>query len=262
MLPGAYIPTPVPISWKTRLAAVQAWLGNDCMFSHRTAGALLGLDGVPTDFVEVVCHRGRRQPGVVVHRLLATDRPGCLLVGGFPITDTERTILDLFAVMGRSTAALALDDALRKRLTTLERLWDTYGEVGGRGRNGSASFRRALLMRDDRDGSLASRMETMFHRILRGLPPPVAVPQHAVETSGGRFYLDFAYPHVKLGLEAHSIRWHLGVEKAKRDLVRDRLLKRSGWTILYFSWDDLRFRREETAEEILEVRTKLERGLL
>ena len=53
---NAFVPVGVPVTWKTRLAAVDAWLGDDFLFSHRTAGALLNLDGVPADFIEVVCH--------------------------------------------------------------------------------------------------------------------------------------------------------------------------------------------------------------
>lgn len=117
-------------------------------------------------------------------------------------------------------------------------------------------------MRDSQSGMLASRMEVLLANILRRLPRPKAEPQYPVETATGRYFLDFGYPHVKLGIEAHSIKWHLGVDGAKRDMARDRSLKRCGWTLLYYSWDDLRFRPEDTGAEILEVRTKLERGLL
>lgn len=105
-------------------------------------------------------------------------------------------------------------------------------------------------------------MEALLLAITRTIPPPTVTPQFLVEADGGRYYLDFAYPHVKLGIEAHSIRWHLGAEKAKKDLKRDRRLKRCGWTMLYYPWDDLRFRSDDVRNEILDVRTQLERRLL
>ena len=256
-LPGVYIPAAVPITWQTRLAAVRAWLGDDCLFSHRTAGALLGLDGVPSALVEAVCHRGRSAEGVILHRIGPFDRPRRLFVEGFPVTNTERTILDLFSVLTEGPASLAMEDGLRKRLTTIDRLWDVYSEHGRPGRNGARTFRRALLCRDHADGTLQSRMESLMRGLLRRLPGQQAVPQFPVDTEGGRFFLDFAYPDVKLGLEAHGIRWHLGNERAKQDLARDRWLKRWGWTTLYYAWDDLRFRPDEVAAEVLEVRDSL-----
>lgn len=256
-LPGVYIPAGVPITWRTRLAAVRAWLGEDCLFSHRTAAALLQLDGVPPDLIEVVCHSGRSAEGVIVHRIRRRDRPRRLHVEGFPITNTDRTIIDLFSVLSERSASLALEDALRKRLTTIDRLWDVYAVQGRPGRNGAKAFRRALLARDHADGTLQSRMESLMRGILRRLPGEQAIPQFPVETEGGRFLLDFAYPEVKLGLEAHSIRWHLGAERTKRDLARDRWLKRCGWSTLYYAWDDLRFRSHEVAVEVLEIREQL-----
>ena len=262
-MPKSYVPAGVPVTWGTRLAAIQAWLEPDCVFSHRCAAALMGLDGVSDRFLEVACHRAPRPPkGVIVHRLRREDQPRTIFIDGFPVTNPERTVFDLYAVLPPQVATLALEDALRKRMTTIDRLWDTYGELGKPGRNGSAGFRRALLVRDDADGKLASRMESLLLHILRKLPAPAAVPQYPIETGGGRFYVDFAYPDVKLALEAHSIRWHLGVDKNNKDLVRDRWLKRAGWTTLYYSWDDMRFRSEDVRREVLEVRSSLQSRLL
>ena len=232
------------------------------MLSHRSAGELLELDGVPNGFVELVCHAGRSAYGVTVHRLREEDRPRRMHAKGFPITQVERTLMDLFAVLPAYSASLALEDALRRQLTTIDRLWELYGDLAKPGRNGCRAMRHDLLRRDHDDGKLASRMEALLLRITKTIPPPKATPQFLVETEGRRYYLDFAYPHVKLGIEAHSIRWHLGNEKAKKDLSRDRNLKRAGWTMLYYPWDDLRFRSDDVRAEILEIRTQLERRLL
>jgi len=260
--PRAFVPAGVPIEWATRLAAATAWGGPDSLLSHRTAGELLELDGVPSGFVELVCHSGRSAHGITVHRLRAEDRPRRHHVKGFAITTVDRTLLDLFAVLPARDASLALEDALRKKMTTIDRLWECYGQLAKPGRNGCRALRHDLLKRDSADGKLASRMEALLLSIVKSIPPPMAIPQFEVETEGRRYYLDFAYPHVKLGLEAHSIRWHLGAEKAKRDLARDRRLKRCGWTLLYYPWDDLRFSADEVRAEIIDVRTKLERRLL
>jgi very-short-patch-repair endonuclease len=82
-----------------------------------------------------------------------------------------------------------------------------------------------------------------------------------VDIGSRHYYLDFAYPHVKLGIEAHSMRWHLGLSKVTSDLDRDRRLTADGWTLLYYPFDDLRVRPDYVAAEVLDVRRSLETRL-
>ena len=100
-------------------------------------------------------------------------------------------------------------------------------------------------------------MEASLIRILRSLPGHPAATQHEVCVGDDRFFIDFAYPDVQLGIEAHSLRWHMGRERWQRDLVRDRKLKRVGWTMLYYSWDDIHLRSDDLRTEILDIRTSL-----
>jgi hypothetical protein len=153
---------------------------------------------------------------VVTHRLRRDDRPRSLWVRGFRTTNVERTLLDLFSVLPRRGAELALEDPLRRRLTTLDRLWDLYREVGGPGRNGSDGLRKSILVHDHRDGSLAGRMEASLIRILRSLPVPPAAAQHEVRIGDDRFFIDFAYPDEQLGIEAHSLMAYGAREMAAR----------------------------------------------
>lgn len=258
--PRAYVPAGTPVTWHTKLAAAQASIGLGFMFSHRTAGALMELDGVPEGAIEIVSHSSPRLNDVIVHRLRPEDCPRPAHFQGFRTTNVERTLLDLFAALGANPAELALEDALRRRLTTLGRLWLMSEEMGRCGRNGSRPFRRCLLLHDHRDGTLQSRMEARLRRIVSSIPGPPAQPQCRVEAGDHNYAIDFAYPHVLLGIEAHSLRWHFGRERWVRDLQRDRRLKRIGWTLLYFPWDDIHLDPKGVAAEILAVRTSLERG--
>jgi very-short-patch-repair endonuclease len=257
LLPSTYLVGGAPLTWHAHLHAARLWLGEDCLFSHRTAAALVELDGVAPGWIEVLAPKGVRASGVLVHRLRNDDRPRSMWVRGFRTTSVDRTLLDLFAVLPQRQAELALEDALRRRLTTLDRLWDVYREVGGPGRNGCGGLRMSLLMRDHRDGSLASRMEAGLMRILRSLPGPPVVTQAEVVIEDDRFIIDFAYPQVRLGIEAHSLRWHMGRERWQRDLSRDRKLKWARWTMLYFSWDDIHLRGDELKAQILDIRSSL-----
>lgn len=216
------------------------------------------LDGVTGDGpIEITLSRSAAAPGVIVHRIPPDLRVRTIFADGFRITNVDRTLLDLFSVVPPAAAELALEDALRKRMTTLDRLWDTARSPSASGRKGCKSFRKALLVRDNRDGTLQSRMEAKLLTILRRAPQPRVVSQQEVLVEDERFFLDFAFPEVKLGIEAHSLKWHLGEAKWKRNLQRDRKLKVIGWTLLYYSWDDIDLRPDQVLKEILEVRDRL-----
>ncbi|MBA2726238.1 MAG: hypothetical protein H0U53_09630 [Actinobacteria bacterium] len=68
-----------------------------------------------------------------------------------------------------------------------------------------------------------------------------AVPDHEVTVAGSRFFLDFAFPEVKLGIECQSVRWHLGDEALRRDSARMRKLSLAAWMILPYCWDEVVF---------------------
>jgi hypothetical protein len=67
------------------------------------------------------------------------DCPTRRTIEGIPVTSVERTLLDLAGLVPARTAGLCLDDALRRRLTTLGRLQKALSENGGVGRKGSVS---------------------------------------------------------------------------------------------------------------------------
>jgi very-short-patch-repair endonuclease len=237
-------------------------LGPISLFSHRTAGALLGLEGIPEGEVEVLIPSPRRAEGVTVHRLENDDRPRSVFVDGFRITNAERTLLDLYSALSQGNLEGALEDALRRRLTTLDRLWSIYAKKGRPGRKGCKAFRAALLRHDARDGTLASRMEAKLRRILSRLPGESAIPQHEVRVDEHRYVIDFAYPDIALGIEAQSLKWHLGHDRWIYDMRRDRRLKMVGWTMLYYPWDDIHLNPDQVGTEIQRIRTELELRLL
>lgn len=129
-------------------------------------------------------------------------------------------------------------------------MWDVWESDGGRGRKGTKNLRRLLAARDDRDRLLSQKFEAKMMRILRRIQPTKLVVQCRVRDGARNYYLDFAFPHAWLGIECHSIKWHMGEERFKQDLARDRRLKLLGWTILYFSWDDVVFAPGQVEAEV------------
>lgn len=69
---------------------------------------------------------------------------------------------------------------------------------------------------------------------------PVPVPQFEVRLPGERkAFLDFAWPDVRLALEADSYRHHAGRLAWSRDRTRNNAVISRGWRILPVTWDDM-----------------------
>jgi very-short-patch-repair endonuclease len=236
-----------PESWHGRLAAAEEWVGPETIFSHLTAGALYGLDGVPKGIVELTAPTTKSDHRVTIHR----RRGGPLRsrsVRGFRVTTVEQTLLDLCAVLPPVKCGRALDDALRRRLTTLPRLQEHLD--CSKSKSGAPVLRRLLSFRDDRDSEVASRLETRLLRILKRISGHGFVPQLRVEAAGHIYFLDFGFPAEMVAVEGHSIRWHLGEDAFKSDVKRDRRLTLLGWRVLYFLWDEVWFEPERVEAEV------------
>lgn len=248
--PCVYRLAGVPVTPLLKIMAAWLW-AQEGFISHRSAAELYQLDGIDTyPRVELSAYSGRSRAGLLVHRLQLTDQPTPRLVHGIPTSPPERVLFELAGILPLHLAGLALDDALRRRLTTLDRVWNEWETRGKRGRKGTRKLKILLMSRDDREGLLRSRLEAKMLRILKRIGGHEVVPNLLVRAAGRTAYLDFAYPDLKVAIETHGARWHAGDEHWKKDLRRDRWLKKLGWTVLYFSWDDVHLASREVEEEI------------
>src|SRR5579884_419273 len=144
MLPGVYRIAGAPTRGRQAALAAALWAGEDSRVSHLTAAVLWNLDGVVTRRVEITVpyECTRRHPAVVVHRtktLPAVDRD---VVHGIPVTTVARTLVDLAGSVDATVLETALDDALRKQLTTCAFVEWRVRELGRTGRAGVAVLRR------------------------------------------------------------------------------------------------------------------------
>jgi very-short-patch-repair endonuclease len=74
------------------------------------------------------------------------------------------------------------------------------------------------------------------------------VPQYRLQLPDGTIvFLDFAYPEVKLAIEADSYLWHASLADWQRDRGRNGEVIALGWAILPITWDTVRFHRERAA---------------
>lgn len=143
VLPGVYRLSGAPSSWLQRLTAALLWAGPNSCASHRSAAALLGLDGFDEDIVELTTTRSlKTRPGVVVHRVGRLWDYDMMLKGPFMLTTPARTLLDLGAVATADGIELALEDALRRKLTTLSALRWELRTRGGQGKPGTVVLKK------------------------------------------------------------------------------------------------------------------------
>ncbi|MFN2526666.1 MAG: DUF559 domain-containing protein [Actinomycetota bacterium] len=211
--------------------------------SHRAAGAIWNLDGIVPGKLEITvpfASGGLRLAEFKIHRTRFMPPSDLSSHGRLPLTSSERTLVDLAAVVSAQALEAALDSALRKRITNLSRVRSCLDRIDNRPFRGIGSLRRLVKDRTAGASVTGSPLETTFLAIVRraGLPEPRRqLWIRDGKRSVGR--VDFAYPEAKLVIEIDSLEHHFGREAMQRDRRRDNELKRLGWTVLRFTAADL-----------------------
>lgn len=250
VLPKTYRLVGTEQTWEQELLSFCRWSGG--VASHRAAAALWRLSGIPAGTIELVVSHPRKKvrADLVLHvsgELPNGDRSS---VAGIPVTSPTRTLLDLGAVVEETVLETALEDALRRGLTSPARIRWQLQTQGQRGRAGTAALRRLIAIRSEQPAA-ESALETRLARWFRStkLPPPVRQHRLVVDDRViARF--DFAYPDKKLAIEAHSFMWHSGRDRWVKDVQRERLVRMAGWDVMYVVDEDLR--RGALEEQIAE----------
>lgn len=254
VLPSVYAVEGAPESWRRRLKAAALWFGPRCVFSHRTAAALWGLTRFEGEegpaVISATCHRPEAG-GVRVVRVRALLPREVTFRSGFRVTSIERTLLDLAAEESDLTLETSVDDALRLKLTTVERL-EAFLErrVGARG---IPALRRVVSERAGRGGVPESELEARVLALLdeSGLPRPSL--QQKVRAHGRRYRLDFRFEGVPVVIEADGYAWHSTVEAFEADRRRINALTARGYRVLRWTWAALDERPDELLDELREV---------
>ena len=241
-------------TWHQRIMA--ATLATGAVASHRAAAFLHGLEGI-VPRLEVTVGRGRspRPPGVLVHRSLALHASDVEVRDGIPRTRPPATLLGLAAVVPAGPLEVALDDALGRGLVSCAQLRRRLDATAGCGRPGVAALRNLLATRLERPRWLQSQFERRLFSLLGAADVPLPIPQFEVLLpGGGSAFLDFAWPDLRLALEADSYRHHASRVDWSRDHTRNNLVVSLGWRILPVTWDDVVERPSELIATVLRAR--------
>jgi hypothetical protein len=159
---------------------------------------------------------------------------------GIPITGPGRTIFDCLRILPEDTALNVLDRALQQG-------WTTRGELATRAeehaaRHGTARAIRLLATA----GGYRSAAERMAGALLRsagitGWGTNVEIYDHA----GLIGYGDIVFRSARLVIEIDGWAFHSDRDSFQRDRTRQNRLVAAGWTVLRFTWNDLKQRPDD-----------------
>ena len=242
-----------PRSPKQRLRAVTLRAPGQVWVSHRGSGGFWQLDDVPADTLEFTTCTDIRAAGqhVILHRVGSMPVRDVTEVSGLPITTVHRTLIDLGAVVDADTVEIALECALRRRITIVDRLLRRLDEVGGRGRRGAGVLRAILERRDPATPPTDSALEVRFLLLVRRQRLPVPIRQQVIRDEFGFVArVDFIYPHAGVIIEVESRRHHLSPADWERDLRRHNRLAAQGKRVLRITYQRMLDDSDGVADEI------------
>ncbi|HET7483113.1 MAG TPA: hypothetical protein VFK89_09670, partial [Actinomycetota bacterium] len=158
-------------------------------------------------------------------------------VKGLPVASVERTLIALAAELPRLRAEIALDDALRRSLTSPRRIDACIAAISARGRRGTGIMRELLAPRMS-NGIPESPLESKFYSALLSSDVPMPRLQFEVRVAGNLYRLDFAWPTKRVAVEMDGYAYHHGKVEWERDLARRNALTAIDWKLLHGRWDE------------------------
>jgi hypothetical protein len=221
-----------------------ACLATGGVASHRCAAYLWKYRKFERQAVEVVVARGHAPilAGVTIRRTVRLDPEESTLLGGIPVTTPARTLLDLASITPDLVEG-ALDGALHRRRISLRAMRQTM-ERAGKFHPAQPVLAPLIAARVAGRKPTESELEDDLLALIRRYRLPEPVPQYPCR--GRR--IDFAYPDLVLGIEAHGVTAHAAKEDVQRNARKANDLVE--WWILYFTHDDVHVSPAETARTI------------
>ena len=217
--------------------------GGHGVASHRSAARLHKLDGFDYAGMAVVEASVTRKfrvnlPDTVFHHITPLEPRDVNTVDGIPCTTVERTLADLGSVMrDRRRVGRALTDARRRRFDLIS-LRATAERLHRPGQSGTGTLLR-LLDQIPFEGRVPDTwFEELLALCLADPTLPELVLQYPICNEDGRLVArtDIGMPAIKLGLEAHSRRFHWGPIFEPLDEDRDIAAAACGWELMYLGW--------------------------
>jgi len=251
LVPGLYRVEAAPRTARQALLA-EVWAHPEgTVASHRGAGFLRHLVGYRSPTVEVTFPLGHNQRnGRRTHASLWLPPSHVTVYDSIPVTTAARTIFDLAGIEPAGRVAIALDDALSRKLCTLREINQVFFALAGRGRRGTVAMREMLGQRGEDYVPPSSALERLARRVFDEYG--LEMPTFEVDLGDGDWIgrVDCVWRDAKLIVELDSERHHGSKSARDADRTRDNRLMASGWRVLRVTWEDLKVRPRETVAQI------------
>lgn len=247
---GIHVATVIPDTIVVRARAARLVLPKDAVFSHETAGRLLGGPVPDTPIVHAAVGRECRRmaENLQLHRY--TYEPDAMWRHGLPVTTPAQTLIHLAVKFGLLPLVAFGDAMVGRELVQLPELRGSVEDWSGHG-----AARAAYAMRFVRrgvDSAPESHLRLLF--VLAGLPEPQV--NHVDVDDEGRIVrrVELAFRNtpkrgprgeLHLGFEYDGWQYHSSPEQRAHDTARREALREGGWHIEVFDRDDL-YRATET----------------
>lgn len=251
-------PRSVEDRWRMSLMAGSLWLGEPAAISHRSAGTIWNLEGVPFGAKEFTTsgRSGDRAKGLTIHRIGSLPAKHITIRSGFRVTSLPWTVVALASVLPPRQFEFAFESALRSGKTSVKAIRSAL-EEGNPKQKGRRMVRRLL---DEYPGTpTESFLEVEFWQLIRESPLPFPLRQHKVRDERGEVVSrpDFAYPDLGLAIEVDGSGSHSSQRDVARDREKDDIYYRLGWTVYRVTRAKLRQDPAEVIREIRNLRGKL-----
>jgi hypothetical protein len=239
--PGVLVIAGTVPTWRQDLMAATLAGGGHAVASHRSAARLHRLDGfADCDIIELSVtrrHRWRGPDHVVAHHVAALERADVVTIDGIRSTGLARTLADLGMVVEPMAVRRALTSA-RRRGTSLRWIQLTANRLHRPGWTGASVLLRQLATIPYEGRVPDSWFEELVACCLDDPEIPPITLQYPIRNRDGRIVArtDIGIPSVRLGLEAHSRRFHFGPDVEPLDEQRDLAAGACGWQLHYLGW--------------------------
>lgn len=235
--PATYRLAGAPRTFEQRLHGMQLWAGNGSLFSHATAARLWGFTRFERrDDVHLTLRTRQRTPDaeVTLHQVAYLEARETGSARGFRVTSVSRTLLDLAATEPWPSVRAAVDEAVRRRWLSLDRLSVTVERAAGR--RGVRPLRELVDEYAGGSGPSESELEARVIEFLEEHRIPAPRRQQRVVIGGRCRRIDFVWPERRLIIEADGYAWHADLASFERDRQRRSALTARGFRVLQWTW--------------------------
>lgn len=224
--------------------------------SHGTAAELHRFRYLPFDNqIHVIIPRGgtRISNLAVVHQRELCSNLREVRPDGIPVTSAAATLMELAGSLSSTRFDRVAEDALDRRLTTLDEVDALIELTQSRGRRGIDPL-RAWFERRSCQPVTESELERAFLRFCTRFDievPETQVLLHDDAVVVGR--IDALFRRKRVAVELDGRAGHQQISDFERDRLRDQRLVAAGWIPLRITWQQIHQRPEELADRIMAI---------